>query len=204
MNKHSDLERLENSLFASYWSDGLVDVVVGIGILGIGVCWTLDIVAVSAALPAILVPLWLALRTRFTEPRMGVVRFSEKRTNGTREKLGLVAGIGVGVFLLVVTGVFVSNTTIRRDVASEGLLWIIAPGIPSMLIAVALALGGWMIRQMRFVAYVLIVTGLAALGVVFAVEPHLQMTIAGIAILAIGLFHVVRFAQHYPLPDHAG
>ena len=75
--------QLEIALFRSYWDDGLLDLLCGFGLLLIGLGWALDQVALAAALPALLVPLWGPLRRSLVEPRAGFVEFSQRVLEGS-------------------------------------------------------------------------------------------------------------------------
>ena len=84
---------LEGRLFRRYWDDGLLDLLVGVGVLLIGIGWVCDQVALAAFTPALLVPLWRPLRARLVEPRLGAVEFADKRVRRQRRHaLGLVGG----------------------------------------------------------------------------------------------------------------
>jgi len=77
----TNLEHLEGEAYQDSFSDGLVDVFLGLGLAVIGVTWLwLEPVAglagvFAAAIAGILVP----VRRRIVEPRVGYVRWTAPR-----------------------------------------------------------------------------------------------------------------------------
>lgn len=171
---------LESRLFRQYWDDGLLDLFAGVGVLGIALCWSVGLVAVGAAVPAVLVPFWGPLRRAVVEPRMGLVEFTDERTGRTRRFLAGAAWLGVALLLALGVGYLAA-----RSEPGE-LLRHFVPGLPALLLGLLSALVGVGLGLPRFLAYAgfLAVSGLAV--AVAGAEPEIAMFAGGLAIALTG------------------
>ena len=188
-------DSLESRLFSSYWDDGLLDVLAGAALLGISTCWLMDLVAVGAAVPAVVAPLWVALRRRWIEPRVGMVQFSDTRQERTRRLLLGTAALGVALLLLF-TGVH-----LLRGSSGQGLLAQAAPAIPALLVALLSALAGWGLGIPRFLGYALALC-IAGLAVSAAdARPEVAMLSGSLLMLGVGASRLLRFLRLPVEPD---
>jgi hypothetical protein len=187
-------DTLESGLFRSYWDDGLLDVLAGLGVIGVAVFWAFDLVAVGAVVPAVLATLWVPLRRSLVEPRMGLVEFSEARMGRMRGRtLGLVA---LGVAMLLAVGVLLASGSRPGPLRS-----ILAPAIPALLLGFMAAVAGWVLGLPRFLGYTAAL-GLAGLAVAAAdARPEMAMFAGGAACLLGGAWRLRRFLR---LPVESG
>lgn len=179
---------VEATLFHSYWDDGLLDLLGGLGLLGLGIAWAFDLPLVGVALPAILIPLWEPLRRRIVEPRAGYVEFSRGRQASTNRGLLLTLASGAGVLALVL-----AVYALARDSAT-GLLGARAvQGLPATLVAVLAVLTGLLIGARRFALYGVVLV-LAATGTILLEGgPAAPMMIGGVVVLVSGAALMSRF-----------
>ena len=117
MTGHQDLQNLERRTYRDFYSDGIIDIYVGISLLGIGVAWIWlpDIAGLAGVLPAIFITPMLTGRKRFLENRIGYVKWTEPRRQW--EHRNLVGALIVGTaFLLLGVGVymFASDSDCRQ------------------------------------------------------------------------------------------
>ena len=195
------IEGLERSAYRSRWDDGTLDVFGGVGVLLLGLCWMADLVAVGAVVPAMVVPFWVVARKRFTEPRIGRVRFGAARRDAERGAFGWLAVVGVAVLAVVLTGYL--TTAGLPEWADDWLTtWVAA--LPVALIGLLVLVGGLMLGLGRFIAYagLLIVVGWG--GVRFDWEPGVQIALAGGLLAIAGMAVIVRFARAHPRLDGTG
>jgi hypothetical protein len=180
---------LESRLFSSYWDDGLLDILAGAALLGISACWLMDLVAVGAAVPAIVAPLWIALRRRVVEPRVGMVEFSETRHKRTRRLFVGTAALGVALLVLF-TGVH-----LLKGSSGQWLLVNAAPAIPAVLLALLSALAGWGLGIPRFLGYstALCIAGLAVSAA--DARPEVAMMSGSFLMLGVGAWRLLRFLR---------
>ena len=192
MNKSASTTRgasPEARLFRAYWSDGLLDLLFGLGGIAVGVLWLADLVVFGAVVPAFLAMAWRPLRSAIVEPRSGWVEFSTARTESNRQKLLASVALGAGMLGLVLIGGVAAGS---GGGFTPGAL---AAAIPATLVGIMAALIGFGLLLPRFVAY-----GLAfvAAGVVVAIadsEPGLGILIGGIVTTIAGAWLLSRFLR---------
>jgi hypothetical protein len=189
------MRKTEARLFEAYWQDGLLDLLAGVSVAVIGIGWLFNLVAVTAAVPAIAVVTWPALRGRITAPRLGEVKFNAQRVSGLRAGLGGALVIGLAVTVLFVVLALEGGEPSRWE------QWI-APAIPALLLSFLATLVAALLRLMRFLTYaaVLFAGGLAA--AMLGWEPGWSMVLAGALITAAGAMRLGRFLHEFPrLPE---
>jgi hypothetical protein len=188
---------LESHLFSSYWDDGLLDVFAGLGVVGISLFWTFDLVALGAIVPAILAVFWGPLRSRFVEPRAGFVEFSDARSQRTDRLLRGAVLLGIAN-LAVFVGLYIM---VRSEPGA--LLPLVGPGLPAFLVAVAAVLAGWGLGLSRFLVYASVLC-IGGFGVAAAGErPEVAMAVGGLAALVNGGWRFSRFLRLPAEPDEA-
>jgi hypothetical protein len=181
--------RLERRLFQQHWDDGLLDVFSGVGAIGLGVCWVLDLVAFGAVVPALLAPFWAPLRRKLVEPRAGLVEFSDERV--ARSQRWLAGSALVGIAVLAATAAV--GLWIAPDAA--GVLPMIAPALPALLVGLLAAIASLMLGLPRFLVYAACF-GAAGLGVaVTNGRPEAAIIGGGLLVLASGAWRIARFLR---------
>ncbi len=185
----SHVHQLERRLFRHHWDDGLLDVLSGVGLLGLGVCWTVDLISLGAIVPAMLAPFWAPLRRTLVEPRAGLVEFTDERVGQNRR--WLTGSALLGVMVLAVSVVL----ALRTAPDPTDLLPTIAPALPALLIGLLALIASLMLGLPRFMlSAALIGTG----GLVVAVtdsRPEAAMIAGGLLVLSSGAWRFVRFLR---------
>jgi len=192
------IQPLQHELFRRSFDDGWLDLIVGLGLAGIGAAWMMDYVVAGAAIPAILVPLWLAGRKSIIEPRLAQPRFREGQRQAMRRNLSVWLILGVAVLLTEAVIVFA--------VSQSGILGLsnaadVAVGIPAALVALGL-LAGLLTGARRFLAYALAGVAIAAAGIFTGSDtPGLLIALCGTLPLLAGIILLSRFMQHHPVTE---
>jgi hypothetical protein len=182
---------LENEIYTGRFDDGLLDLCVGVGLLGAGLAWLSEHFALVAAMPAVLIPLWIALRRQITEPRLGRVDFAPDRREAERVRLAAAAALGVGAFTGIVAWV-------RRAGGAPESLAALAPLVPAVLLSLGLLIVSAILGAGRFLAYALALAALAALTTWLDGEPWLYLLLGG-ALLSLWAASVfARFLATHP------
>jgi hypothetical protein len=179
----------EVRLFRSYWNDGLIDLVCGLGVVGIGVCWALGLPVFGAVIPALLVPLWGPLHAALIEPRAGYVEFSRRRRHRVSRGLGLSVALGIVVLLASLT----AWSLARGGPVPELARW--SAALPALLLAVPAALAAWLLGAPRFLLYALAFVASAPLTVALAWPPSTAMIGVGALVSASGVTLMARFLR---------
>jgi len=183
---------LESELYTGRFDDGVLDLCIGIGLLAIGLVWLAGQVALTGAVPALMIPVWLGLRKRITEPRTGRVEFSRERRRTERTGLLATLGVGLGALALVLAAI----VWIRGGAAHSG-AWV-APLIPALLVGLGLVLVSALTGARRFAGYAVGLVALAALVGRLRGEPGAYLALAGGVLSLWAGVLVARFMTTHP------
>ena len=196
MSQSDELKKLSRKAYLSYHQDGLIDMLIGLGILGFGLMMLTDSVVFNmlAWMPIIF---YVPLKNRITVPRFGYVQFTSERAK--RQQLLLALLIGCLLFILLL-GVYVFAVggdmpplldTLR---AGDGMLLI------GGLFAFMLVLAGLATGLSRLYIYAFLTLLILPGGALMDIEAPYRMIFLGALILLIGIILLVRFLRAYPLP----
>ena len=180
---------LESQLFRAFWDDGLLDLLFGVGALGVGVAWAAGMVALGAIVPALLAIAWNPLRRAIVEPRSGWVEFNRARSGSNRRKLHGALWLGVGA--LVLAAALAIATRAGGDLVPGDL----AAALPAALIGLLAGLVGAGLRIGRFLAYALLFVLAGAVVALAGGEPELAMLAGGAAVTVSGSWILARFVR---------
>lgn len=187
-----NMKTIERQVFRTYWNDGLLDMFGAVGILAIGIAWTVEAHVFGAIVPALLVPLWAPMRQRFIEPRLGLVEFSDDRERRNTKRLGMVAAFGIGTL-----GLFLTLYFARTRLGFDADISLVA-ALPALLLALLAIITAFLVSTLRFLLYaaLLAISGLG--GALYGIEPGPILVIAAVAMLGIALFVIGRFLRNNP------
>lgn len=191
----SDLELLERRVYKSSWDDGLLDICIGVGLLITGIFWVTGQSEYGAFAAPVMIPIWLAARKRFSEPRMGAVTFSAKRTH--KEKTLSLGLFLIGVLMLA-GGVTLYFLVVRN--ASPGVLgqFNIVAGLPAALLSVPAIIVAFALRLPRFLFYAVLLLLSAFLVIVLDAHPGWAFMPSAILFVCIGTGLLLQFMTRYP------
>lgn len=199
MDNHSVLQSLESDAYRRAYSDGIIDLFVGVSLLWIGLAWIWlpDFAGLAGVLPAVFVPVAMATRKRVVERRVGYVKWSEPRRNKERRNLIGLLGAGVLLFLAGIAAFLV----VDGSLVSDDVLDSVMPGLLAWLLAI-LALGlAYAMEAWRFVVYA---AALGIAGVITAIQqanPGWPMLASGVVITITGLTMLIGFLRANPAPE---
>ncbi len=199
MTGNHDLQNLEQQTYRDSYSNGIIDIYIGISLLWIGVAWIWlpDIAGLAGALPAIFIAPMLVGRKRFSEKRIGYVKWTEPRRQW--EHRNLVGALVLGTaFLLLGVGayIFVSDSAADPDVLGN-----LAPGLIAWLLALVAIGLAFLMPARRMLAYAMV---LIAAGIWTAQEnasPGWPLLAAGTVVTVTGIAMLIRFIRSNPVVD---
>jgi hypothetical protein len=197
MSQNTDLKEIERKANL-YHGDGLIDIVIGLGILIFAIAMILDQVAFTGAWIVLLLPALRSVKKGLTVPRLRYTDFRPAPNAQWKVKLVIVTVAGV-VALLFTLGlvVFTRNETIPALTA-----WIREYGlfVVSVLLAGLLSLIAWATGAKRVYAYAaMAVITFFASGYWFNLEFALYLTVLGAIIVLSGMVVLVQFLRRYPI-----
>ena len=197
MTSNQDLQNLERQTYRDSYSDGIIDIYVGISLLWMGVAWIWlpDSAGLAGVLPAIFITPMLAGRKRFLENRIGYVKWTKPRRQWEHRNLAgaLIAGtafllLGVGVYLLA------SDSTADGDILSN-----VGPGLIAWLLAVVAIGLAFLMSARRMLAY----AGVLIAGGIWTAQenasPGWPLLAAGTVITVTGIAMLITFVRNNPV-----
>ncbi len=188
---------MERETYRAYWSDGIVDIYLGVSMLFMGAMWTLvsDLAGIAGVLPAVFVTPVLAGRKRFVEARLGHVEWRPPRRDWERRNLLLLLTSGIALFVL-------GGATFLLVDGGDGLRPF-APGILAWLLA-AIALGlALVLDAMRMLIYAAVLALSGAAVVALGANPGWPMLACGVVATVVGLVMLRRFIERHPVIEPA-
>jgi hypothetical protein len=196
-----NLKDVEKRTHISYHQDGLIDIFIGTYILlfatAILVNNILDLstwFVIPAMFPALLVPIWIALKKRITVPRIGYVKF--KASGANKVTAVFIGTLVAGVFTFFLFA-FVSTQTwaleLRNIIIQNGVLFI---GLGTFIIS---SLFGYTIGLKRLYGYG--VLALILFGLLYFITFPFEYVLfaIGLIIIIYGVILLTRFMQRYPI-----
>jgi len=194
---HTDLENLENEAYRDSFSDGLVDLFVGLGLALIGVLWLWfpAVAGLAGVLAAAVAWALVPIRRRIVEPRVGHVKWTTPRLKWERKQFWLLFGLGSVALIL---GVGLVLSIVRGDVATSG-----DPNVVAALPAVLFAIGAFVLAATsgikRLWGYGAVLVIAAAATIVVEAGPGGSLLVAGAVIGVGGVVLLSRFLRAHPV-----
>ncbi len=192
MTNPPDLKELEQRVYGAAYSDGVIDMFVGLSLAWIGAAWLAfpDYLSGAVALVAVSISPVMGRRKRFVEARTGYVKFTEPRRRRERGIYTTAGFLFAGFMLMARPLGSLQTGDIDWPVGPDSLItWLLA------LIAVVLGVivGG---KRMFAYAAALIVTG--AIAVMVDTPFGWPLRVSGIVIMMVGWGMTRRFVNRHP------
>ena len=200
MELDADLQQIEAQSFQrAYFSDGLLDILIGGFLLIWAALAFFEQAGFGGVSFALLMPIYMVLRKKITEPRVGVVKFQPQRQRTQQTKRILMGG--VFAFALV-AGVVVYATQSNDGEPPSELTRRFAPLPLGVMFALMLSVAGFLYNVPRAFAYAVLVV----LSFVITVlvnhlisfdDLSLALGLSCIAPLSFGAFMLKQFTGRY-------
>ncbi len=194
MNNNINTKEIERRAYFNYHKDGIIDIYLGISIAMLTISFinsTMSLVWMIALFPMF----YRDSKRRYTFPRLGYVKFNEKK--GASGRSTMLAMALAALTLVVGFLVFFSGFPDNYD-------WMV-PFIENWkLVAagfslVALSLFGYMSEIKRLYYYAVGSFAIFALGAIIPIQGYIILPVIGGLITLSGVYHLYRFTQEYPL-----
>ncbi len=194
MSQKTDLESLKKRAFLNYHQDGLLDIVLGLMILGFGMMMATDS---SAFMFLSWMPIlfYAPFKQRITVPRLGYVRFDDERT--TKIRYGWILLTGLSVLCLFV-GIYVFTTGDTMSATLSGLMDKFYMLLLGGFFAVGMVVGGLFTGLWRLYIYAVLTILIIIVGITLGIPESIYMITIGTMILTVGVWHLVTFVRKYP------
>jgi hypothetical protein len=193
MTEESSLRQLKRRAYLDYHQDGIIDVLIGVAILGFGLWIRLD-QPIFAFLCVFCFGSYFQLKNAITVPRFGYVRFQE----GKRET-GLLVGLGIGLVLLaLVVGILFLLGPDRVGLAPFTFLRKFHVYVMSSIGAVLMAIFGLWSGIRRLLAYALFLIAALVITSVQDLDRSVPLLLTGSVQMLMGLILMIRFIRGNP------
>ncbi len=192
MTNPPELRELERESYGESYSDGVIDIFVGISTAWLGAMWLTwpGYLPGAAALVAVSISPMMARRKRFVEARTGYVKFTEQRRRRERAVYTTAGFLFAGLMLVARP---------LGSLQSDDLDWAVGPDslIAWLLALVAVAIGIIVVAKRTFAyAAVLIATG--AIAAMVEAQLGWPLLVSGVVIFLTGLVMTRRFLDRHP------
>ncbi len=188
------LSELEGQTYRAVVDDGLWDLLLGAVFLLMGVSGiTHRRLIPGYLLIAFSMPVWRYLRKRITEPRVGYVQWNPARKSRMK-RAGCILAISVaGLLAVLLLPKFLGPEALR-----QGLLQIPGRWKAAVLLAIPLAIAGYVFELKRLLIYAAVV--LLSTAILLAVEARGEwvLVVSGAAAIISGLVVLAMFLRRYP------
>lgn len=198
MKQEPDLKEIQKRAYMSYHQDGLLDIFVGVYILGFGLGAYLDIVyelgfaiLLPAIMAAVIIPFWYSAKRMITMPRIGFVNFGKSQANRL-----MVVFIGLAVLGLAFSVMFSLAATQAwvHVIMRYGMIILGLAG------SATCCLIGYSMGLRRLYGYGLLTLVLFVGGHFVGISAWYSMIALGTVITVAGSYLLICFVRKYPLP----
>lgn len=186
----------------SYHQDGLLDIFVGLYILGFGIGIFMDVVLdfgmgviiMPGFFIAVALPTWIAAKRKITLPRIGYVNFGIRGANKITAILIGMAVLGLGAIFAFTLVSFQSGARQWLDLIFENGMLIVGFGS----LAVCL-LFGYTLGLKRLYTYGLLSATTLVIGHFTGIFFAYILLALGTTVFVTGVFVLIKFVRKYPL-----
>jgi hypothetical protein len=194
MNTPNNLKQLQQHVYWSYHQDGLLDILIGLGVIGFGIMLLTGEFIYNLLGWSFLI-LYIPLKKAITFPRFGFIQMQTRRTLSW-----MLVSLAMGVvFLVLVLGLVVQ---IRNDLLPAGLRALLIT-YDMLLIGVLLSIPLIIVSALTGLRRMLVYVGLVLIvilgGILLGIEPPFYMIALGASILIVGAVYLGRFLARYPV-----
>ena len=203
MSGNISLAEREQTDYLQYHGDGLLDIFIGLWLVGFGLWILVDNAVFIAMIPIFCVPVWRSIKKSITARRMGYLDFTPM-SNARGTLMGIMLVIVLSLALGMVLGLVVFRGQAAGDTPPwllAAVAWVRAHGTLALglfgafLFGVSAAMSG----LKRLYAYALLTVIIAAGGYLLGVSLSQTIVLLGIVVSLSGTMLLLRFLRRYPV-----
>lgn len=197
MREEIDLRGLERKAYISYHEDGLLDLFLGLGIIGFVETIFFNMTSTASIIPALAIIFYAFAKKKITIPRIGHVRFSQSRN----PRIILLQGLLVLILLL---GLFFGLLIWRADASGEMSFWmkIVLEKYPHLIVGfvgvLLFYLTAYAMGIGRFYGYSALTLVLFVTGWILDIQAKRIALLFGVVMMLAGVALLIRFLRKYP------
>lgn len=200
MSHTVDFEGLKRKLYLSYHQDGILDLAVGLSILGFGISMAMDVGA-TIVFSWLGLMLYAPLKSAITIPRMGFVQFDAETKRKTNLIYMLVLGlVTFALFFGLVIFLWADNLPTDFDAWLRRYHMLVLGALP----AIALVVMAWRTGVYRLLVDAFLIVAIILAGIQLQIAEPTYVMVAGGVLSLIGFWLLARFVRKYPVQKEAG
>ncbi len=195
MKEKQAFDKLRRRAYLEYHQDGVLDILIGLCVIGFGLNMLADSSALSILswMPIIF---YVPLKNRITVPRFGFARFDSDRSRSVRASMGILScvlmlGLLMGVYLFTVGDKMPS----AFDVFLQKYHMLVLGGLAALALVGAAAVAG----LKRLYVYAALTLTIIIAGIEFGIRSPYYVIAIGSIMLLTGLWLLIRFLQNHPV-----
>lgn len=193
MSTDASIHQLRRKAYLAYHRDGIIDILIGVTILGFGLWLSLNM-PIFAFACLLAFSSYVPLKNAITVPRFGFVRFSEEKPESI-----IVLGIGIGICLLgLAFTILVLLGPDQIGLSPVGFIRKHHPFVMSSIGAVVVTIIGLWRGIHRLVGYGLFLLVTVWLSFWLGLAGSLPLLVVGSAVLIIGVVQLGLFIGKQP------
>jgi hypothetical protein len=199
MGERINLDEIERRAYLSYHEDGLIDIVLGIGLFIASLWAYVEMVWLMGGMIVSLTPMYMGMKKKYTFPRIGEVTFSKDRTRRSQNSMTFLVIMNVVGVLLG----FVFWIAFSGDTRPQWILLMIDnyPAVFGIAGGIIWAVVGYITDLTRFYRYsaaTLVVIGSAN----FIPTPFIaHMLLLSVIVMMSGFLQFQSFKGKYPIVE---
>ena len=201
VTEEPNLKEIERKAYMSYHQDGLLDIFVGLYILGFGLGIAMEIIwefGFAVIMPGIILvlilPLWFAAKRKITMPRIGFVNFGLR---GSNKLVAVFIGVmvaGLGIFFAFTLATVQGGARQWLDlIFQNGMLLV---GFGSLAVCI---LFGYSMGLKRLYAYGLLAVIALVISHFMGIFFAYVLLALGTIVMVAGFVLLIGFVKKYPL-----
>ena len=190
---------LESRAYQDSFSDGLIDLFIGLGLALIGMTWIWfgAEAGLSGGIAAVVAAALVPIRRRIVEPRVGYVRWTAPRLEWERRQKRLLFAL---VTVAMLSGVAVAQSLASGEGAAIADRNVVA-GLPAVLLAVGAFVVAATSGFKRLWGYGAVLLSAGAVTLIFEAGPGGSLLASGAVFGIVGLVLLGRFLRTTPVRD---
>jgi hypothetical protein len=196
MSKDTDLKQIEKKTYKFYHQDGIIDLLIGCGILFAILCFLSEMLWLSGSFVIFAVIFYTSIKQKITIPRIGFVKFGQKGQHRTLFILTILIG---NIFLLFFLGLFLYRNSIPQWITENLITYpsLILGGIACVITVLTALISG--IKRFYFYGAAILIC--FVIGQITSVDLWISSLIVGLLFFLTGIIKLVYFIKKYPFQE---
>jgi len=196
MMKELSLKNIEHHLYLKYLDDGLIEIIYGFVIIIFSLGMITDAAWLGGVFGAVAISIWIPLKKKITEPRIGQLQFSSIRRKKINQQYVMFIFLGLITFLGGIGTFIIFSETPNGILKSFENFPLLPLGI---IFSLPTFLMGLLNKIIRYYLYGIIIIVIFVMGGLLKIDPTYYVLGSGIIIMISGMWLLQKFIKQYPI-----